>query len=132
MQTEKNISKFLAGEAVAQSIVGGGISEAQVDMQASTDGLKIEITTPSLALDNYDIELKNQFLQIYTFYGKSLLPMQENEAVKMPVLMKAIMLPPVVDSSQIDAVFDEGTLHIFLPFKDKEAMAGRKIDIKQM
>ena len=132
MKTDRNLLKFLAGEAVAQSIVGGGISEASVKMHSIADGLKIEIKTPSLELDNYDIELKNQFLQVYTFYGKSLLPNQDNQAVRVPVIMKAIMLPPVVDATQIDAVFEDGILHIFLPFKNKEELAARKIDIKQM
>lgn len=132
MKTDENILKFLAGEAVAQSIVGGGIIDADVSMETFDDGLKIEIATPSLESDNYKIELKNQFLQIYTFYGKSLLPSQENEAVRIPVLMKSVMLPPVVDVDSIDAIFENGELNIFIPFKNKEDLEAKTIDIKEI
>jgi len=117
---------------VANSILGGGIIDTKVDIQTLSSGMKIDIHAPTLGVDNYDIEIKNQFLQVYTFYGKSLLKTQDSDPLKMPILMKAMVLPPMVDDSQIDAVFEEGILQIYLPFKNKEELAARKIDIKQI
>jgi|GEM_PF-6539083 len=131
MKTDKNLLRFLAGEAVAQSIVGGGISDSKVKIQNLEGGLAIELETPSLQADNYDIELKDQFLNIYTFFGSSLLPETEEDFSSKSVLLKTLALPPVVQTDHIDAVFEDGKLFISVPFKSKEEVVTRKIDIKE-
>ena len=131
MKTDKNLLRFLAGEAVAQSIVGGGIIDSKVKIQTLEEGLTIELETPTLQADNYDIELKDKFLNIYTFFGTSLLQEVEEGFLRKPVLLKTLALPPVVQTNQIDAVFEDGRLHITVPFKSKEEVVTRKIDIKE-
>ena len=48
----------------------------------------------------------------------------------VPVLVKTVVVPGIVDTDQIDAVYEEGVLNIFLPFKDKSVLAPKKIDIR--
>ncbi|UZR94222.1 Hsp20 family protein [Chondrinema litorale] len=129
MQIDKNLIKVIAGEAAMQSVIGGGIAETNVDILTEQEGLRVEVKTSSLYGDSYDIELRNHLLHIFTYFNKEGASTME-EGLPVPVLVKTVVVPGIVDTDQIEAVFEDGILNIYLPFKDKTDLAPKRIDIK--
>ena len=129
MQIDKNLIKVIAGEAAMQSVIGGGIAETQININNEQNGLRVEVKTSSLDGGSYDIELRNHLLHIFTFFNKNEI-VENKPQMPVPVLVKTVVVPGIVDTDQIDAVYEEGVLNIFLPFKDKSVLAPKKIDIR--
>ncbi|MEM1135785.1 MAG: Hsp20 family protein [Bacteroidota bacterium] len=131
MQTDQNLIKILASEALVQNVIGGGISETNVSVKPEDEGLRVEVKTPTLNSNAYDIEIRSNLLTIYTSFNKGVSSeiYHEGRAIE-PTLIKTVLVPGVVDTDQIDAVFNDGVLNVFLPFKNKEDLAPKKISIR--
>lgn len=115
-------------QAIAQQIdvlttLGGGISLPQVNVDKHDKGLVIRVAIPTVAPESYQIALnQNQLTVLATFRPDN------NPEVAAPLFSQVFTLPPQVDLSRIDAVFEGHELQVRLPYH-LSAYQTRQIDI---
>ena len=125
MKLIKN-KKFL--QAIAQQIdvlntLGGGIGLPQVNVDKHEKGMVIRVAIPTVQPESYQIALNQNQLTIIA----AIRPENQPE-VAVPLFSQVFTLPPPVDLSRIDAVFEGHELQVRLPYH-LSAYQTRQIDI---
>ena len=108
--------------------MNGGVSMTSFKTYNTNEAAVIEISAPTVSPDRFNIILNVNQLIVYTlFKGES-----HNDNTMVPMFSKSFELPFYADTSNIDAIFEDGTLKIVIPFKNDLDQLKRKIDIKSL
>jgi len=119
----KNVLKDLVLQINAMNTIQGGVAATSVNVSLEEGGQILEVQTPSIAMEAYNLEVHNHILKIDIHFPKYAL----NDAT--PIMTRVFPLPSSVDTEKIEATFDNNSLRVFLPQKDASKQH-RKIDIK--
>jgi len=106
----------------------GGISMTRVKTFKTDDVYVIELSAPSVSSDAFNIVLNYNQLIVYSI----LKGIDQNHQAVIPMFNQGFELPVDADLEGIDAVHEEGTLRILIPFKADKDQFKRKIDIKNI
>jgi HSP20 family protein len=105
--------------------VGGGIAQAVLRVDKGEKGVVVRVAAPSVQPENFHVLLNNNDLTVYCEYRH-----QPADKLGAPLFSQTLALPPNLDLSRIDAVYEGNELRVRIPFKDPAAQQ-REIDIKQ-
>jgi HSP20 family molecular chaperone IbpA len=128
MKIDKQLQQQLANLGRMGSVMNGGSAPSNVQVRPTAEGIEVRVSVPGLGADHYYIDLHGHQLAIYASYGPETAP--AGGASRRPVNAQLIPLPPQVDLDSIDAVYEQGTLRIWLPFLPKGEQVKRRIHIR--
>jgi HSP20 family molecular chaperone IbpA len=120
----KKFLKEIANQIDLLNTLGGGISLPQVNDDKLEKGMVIRVAIPGVTPESYRIALSQNNLTVMATFR----PDTEAELVA-PLFQQVFMLPPAVDLSRIDAVFEGQELQVRLPYH-LSTYQTRQIDIQ--
>lgn len=123
---DKKFLQNIAQQLDLFNTIGGGISETHVDLKKYKKGAIINIWAAGVDPEAFKVVLHNNQLTIY-----SVLHSEHNPQLAAPLFNKVFMLPPAVDLSKIEAVYQEGRLKVKLPYHYSIGQP-KEIEIKQL
>jgi len=129
---DKSIAQQLSTQARLLSKVQGGISATEFALEEQEEGVHIALSTPSLHAEAYRVEVAEKVLMVYTILDETFeFEIEEQATAYIPAFVRAIPLSPKMDKSQIEARYENGKLHIFVPYKNDQDNNVKRIDIQQ-
>ncbi|WP_242926195.1 Hsp20/alpha crystallin family protein [Pontibacter vulgaris] len=123
---DREFLRSIANQINLFNTIGGGISETYVDIKKYKKGAVIQVWAAGVNPEAFKVVLQNNQLTIF-----SLLQNQNSADLTVPMFTQVFLLPPQVDISRIEAVYEEGQLHVKLPYHDA-AIRPKEIEIKQL
>lgn len=106
--------------------LGGGVSETYADIKKYKKGAVIEVWAAGVNPESFKVVLHQNQLTVF-----SVLQSQDNPEMAAPMFTRIFTLPPQVDLSRIEAVYQKGQLTIKLPYHDS-ALNPHEIEIKKL
>lgn len=106
--------------------IAGGISETNVTIDKYRKGAVIQVWAASVSPESFKVMVHKNQLTIY-----SLLHSHENEELTVPMFNRVFVIPPQVDISNIEAVYQDGRIQVRLPYHNA-AIRPKEIEIKQL
>jgi HSP20 family protein len=125
----KNEFKDFVNHIDMLNTINGGASLTSMVVDKKDDKLTVRMSAPTVEGDAYNLLLRGDQLIVYTTLSDDWLLDVTTDVNKMPLFARTIDLPPFVDREAIDAIYENGELHIVLPFTETNK-AIKKIDIK--
>lgn len=107
----KKFLQDIAHQIDLMNTLGGGISLPQVNIDKQDKGMVIRVAIPTVNPESYQIALNQNQLTIIAAYRSD-----NNPEMAVPLFSQVFMLPPQVDLSRIDAVFEGQELQVRLPY----------------
>jgi len=118
--------ELIKGVNLGNTVLGGMSETYFTHLEGETEYV-IEVRTPGLTSENYNIDLKNSTLFLYSTMNI----VKEGEQEKAPYLMRHFALPYYVDLDGVVADFYDGKLKVTLPYKYMKDGFEKKIEIKE-
>ncbi|NDK54940.1 Hsp20/alpha crystallin family protein [Pontibacter fetidus] len=106
--------------------IAGGISETNVTIDKYRKGAVIQVWAASVSPESFKVMVHKNQLTIY-----SLLHSHDNEELTVPMFNRVFVIPPQVDISNIEAVYQDGRIQVRLPYHNA-AIRPKEIEIKQL
>lgn len=106
--------------------ISGGISETNVTINKFKKGATIEVWAAGVSAESFKVMVHNNQLTVF-----SLLHYNNNEELTVPMYSQVFVIPPQVDISKIEAVYQDGKIQIRLPYHSA-AIRPKEIEIKQL
>lgn len=129
----KQLLRSLLHQGDYLNTINGGVSKTAVDTVQTDKSFIINVSSPSVAGDAFNIMLHYNQLIIYSILKKGNNQEASDQlAMSIPMFMKSFEVPAYVDINKIEAVHEEGVLKVILPFKDHNDGMQRKINIKHL
>ncbi len=129
MKIDRKISRQLAKQALVGNAIAGGSVGTQMKVEEKPEGITLHIVNPSLTEENYHLELNKGTLNLYTSYGEGRVDEEGNP--HRPTAIQVFPIANMVNKEEIDAVFEDNTLKIHLPFyPNNEDPKRREIPIR--
>lgn len=128
MKIDQALVTNLANTAVASSGVTGGATPSVMQAKEYKKGVEIIVKTASLTDESYRLEVKDNQLVLYTSYGVGGFDKDGN--AQKPTTIRVFPIANQVNKEEIDALFEEGALHIFLPFQEGKEDTRQEIPIR--
>ena len=110
--------------------LGGGIAQTSVNVEQSENNLIITVKMPSIKEDSYNVVVNNNKLVIYSVADHQQISGENDEGYSLPLFNEIFDIPYFVDAQNINAEVLEGELKVYMPFKDKEKVQPRRINIR--
>ena len=110
--------------------LGGGIAQSSVNVEQSENDIVITVKMPSVNDDAYNVIVNNNKLVIYSLMDHQEKADEKSDGFAFPLFNEAFDIPYFVDAQNINAEVLEGNLKVYMPFKDKEKVQPRRIDIR--
>jgi HSP20 family protein len=89
----------------------------RVNVQETADGYWVELATPGLAKENFQIEVEGQVLKVRGQKPKATEAKYRRQDFDHASFERAFNLPKSVDPDQISAQYENGVLRLWLPKK---------------
>ncbi|WP_245539549.1 Hsp20/alpha crystallin family protein [Pontibacter roseus] len=121
----KEFLRNIAHQIDLFNTLGGGVSETYADIKKYKKGAVIEVWAAGVNPEAFRVVLHQNQVTVF-----SVLQSQDNPEMAAPMFTRIFMLPPQVDLSRIEAVYEDGQLLVKLPYHDS-ALNPREIEIKQ-
>ena len=106
--------------------IAGGISETNVTVDKYRKGAVIQVWAPGVSPESFKVMVHKNQLTIY-----SLLHSHDNEELTVPMFNRVFVIPPQVDISNIEAIYQDGRIQVRLPYHNA-AIRPKEIEIKQL
>jgi HSP20 family molecular chaperone IbpA len=132
----KNELKDFVHQIDTMNTISGGVAATHVKIDKKPDQLIIRVSAPSMSSESFNIFLRGNQLVIYsTLQDAETYNLNEAKSAARhmtPVFNRVFEIPPMVDKERIDAVFEQGTLKVIIPFNgDPSEMDVKRIDIRE-
>ncbi len=121
MKTINNILRSFTNEIDLLNTINGGVSPVHTQVEQIENEMQIRLTAPSIQPESFEIVVQGSQLIIHSFLPDSF--QQEkpsNHSFTIPLFRWVFKLPSFVDIERIEAVYEEKTLQIHLPFKSED------------
>lgn len=123
---DKQILRSIAQQIDLLSTVAGGVSETYVDVQKKKREAVISVWAAGVNPEAFKVILNQNQLVIF-----SVLKSDHNSELAVPLFNRVYMLPPQIDISAIEAIYQDGQLKVHLPYHEG-ANRPKEIKIKQL
>jgi HSP20 family molecular chaperone IbpA len=111
--------------------INGGVAMTTMKLNEIENGFVLHVTAPTVEAEAFNVFIDNNKLIVFSELPEALNDMSGPYPVRIPMFHHAFDIPTFVSIEQIEAVYEEGELKVFLPFKDG-SKAHRKIDIEEL
>lgn len=126
----KNELKEFATQINWLNTITGGVSMTAIAVEHDKDKLTIKLSAPGVEPESFHIFVKNDKLTIHSFLTETIERfMESKDETPVPMFQRVFDIPVFVDSEHIQAIYDNGQIHVHLPFRSQDE-APRRIDIE--
>jgi HSP20 family protein len=130
IKNKKIVNSF--GQYIDQlNTLSGGISMARVKVLNKADKMVVQVAAPSVNPDYMQVVVEQNKLIVYA----TLPPAEDTgtgqQAVSFPLFSQVVQIPFQVAVEQIDAVYQNGYLSIYLPFAEDRLIKRQSIEIRR-
>lgn len=134
MRTIENVFQGAAGQIDLLNTLYGGSSQTLMNIEHEEDRMVVKLTAPGVNADAFNVLVEGNKLVIYTLLVG--MPMRQNEELlgqrlAVPMFLKVMDIPSVVDAEQIEAVHAHSHVTVVLPFKSNEKLH-RRVKIQDL
>jgi HSP20 family molecular chaperone IbpA len=123
---DREFLRNIAHQIDLLNTLGGGVSEIYADIKKYKKGAVIEVWAAGVNPESFKVVLHQNQLTVF-----SVLQSQDKPEMAAPMFTRIFTLPPQVDLSRIEAVYQEGQLTVKLPYHDS-ALNPHEIEIKKL
>ncbi|MDX5436500.1 MAG: Hsp20/alpha crystallin family protein [Pontibacter sp.] len=123
---DKEFLKNIAYQIDLLNTISGGVSETYVDIKKYKKGAVVNVWAAGVNPESFKVVLHNNQLTLFSVFQST-----ENPQMAAPLFNRTFMLPPQVDLSRIEAVYENGQLQVRLPYHEGTNQP-REIEIKQL
>mgnify|MGYP001798118674 FL=1 len=131
VMVDKNLLKAIAMNADVLNTIGGGMATTKMEIMQLEDGYLLKMNIPTVSAEAYNIEINRDQLTIFTT-----LPEQRGDEATEEVVSPFFQSFPIssaVDIEGIEAVFENGELQVFAPFREGfKSDTPKRIHIRQL
>ncbi|MBC8153704.1 MAG: Hsp20 family protein [Bacteroidetes bacterium] len=132
MRAIENVFQGAAGQIDLLNTLYGGSSQTLMDVVREDDRMVISLSAPGVSANSFNVLVEGNKLVIYTLLVGT--PVRQNDEslgqrLAVPMFLKVLDIPPVVDAEQIEAVHTHGNVTVVLPYKSDEKMH-RRVEIQ--
>ncbi len=131
VMVDKNLLKAIAMNADVLNTIGGGMATTKMEIMQLEDGYLLKMNIPTVSGEAYNIEINRDQLTIFTT-----LPEQRGDEATEEVVSPFFQSFPIssaVDIEGIEAVFENGELQVFAPFREGfKSDTPKRIHIRQL
>ncbi len=110
--------------------INGGVCLTTMNLTERENGFVLHVSAPTVEAESFNVFVDTDKLIVFSELPQELNDMISEKPVRIPMFHHAFDIPPFVNVDKIEAVYEEGELKVFLPFKDNNKIQ-RKIDIQQ-
>ncbi|MCU0352722.1 MAG: Hsp20/alpha crystallin family protein [Cytophagales bacterium] len=126
----KNELKEYAEQINWLNTITGGVSMTAIQVEHDNRKLTISLSAPGVNPEAFHIFVKEDKLTIHSFLPETIEHFLRSEnTTPIPMFQRIFDIPAFVDSEHIEAVYDEGQIHVHLPFRTED-QTPRRIDIQ--
>ncbi|GAA5026640.1 hypothetical protein GCM10011506_12470 [Marivirga lumbricoides] len=109
--------------------LSGGVSQVTMDVRKQEDGFAITVHAPGISAEHLKVISDVRSLQIYaTLSGFD----EGSTPAILPVFYRKLDLPIFANTDDIEAVYHESNLEIFIPIGRNNTGNKKEIEIKQI
>lgn len=124
-----NFKDILSGENLNLiNTLAGGVVQTTVNVEQAENEIIINVSAPTVSGELYNILVNQNRLVVYALLQDQSLEGQRG----LPLFNQMFEIPYFVDVNQIMAEYVDGKLQIIMPFKDKDKIKPRKIEIRNL
>ncbi len=126
----KNFRFNLIGLDTLHTLYGGSVVP-KVEIKQSKTHASISIKTPSLTPSSYSVQIEGMVLKVYREiqYSASIKDKLKSDKETLSIQIGDVLLNNGIDVENIDAVFENGALNIYIPYS-KNRSPKQEIKIK--
>ncbi len=110
--------------------INGGVCMTTMNLSEQQDGFVLHVSAPTVAGESFNVFVDTDKLIVFSELPGELNDMLGNSPVRIPMFHHSFEIPAFINTDKIEAVYEDGELKVFLPFKDNSKIH-RKIDIQQ-
>lgn len=111
--------------------INGGVSMTTLKLSEQEDGFVLHVSAPTVEAEAFNVFVDGTKLVLFSELPKELNEILGTQSVRIPMFHHSFDIPTFINTEQIEAVYEDGELKIFLPFKDKSKIQ-RRIDIQEL
>jgi HSP20 family molecular chaperone IbpA len=126
----KNELKDYVNQINWLNTITGGVSMTAIEVEHDNQKLVISLSAPSVEPESFHIFVTSDKLTIHSFLPETIERfLQSEEETPIPIFQRVFDIPAFVDSEHIQAIYEDGQIHVHLPFRSEDE-APRRIDIE--
>lgn len=111
----KNDRKFLAQQAVLNSVLFGGVAGFLVDIEEREFDIEFFLKVPSVDFVNFQVIIESSKLNVIALMNESVAFFEIGDDVRLPLAIFQYELPENASFKSTDANFEENVLTIKVP-----------------
>lgn len=121
MKTNHNILKNFTNEIDLLNTINGGVSPVRTDVEEIENEMRIHLQAPSIQPESFEIVVHGSQLIVLSFLPDSFHQEADSEhSFTIPLFRRVFDIPSFIDMERIEAVYENKTLQIHLPFKSED------------
>lgn len=125
----KELLRNLLMQGDQLNTLSGGVAQVSMDVKKQEDGFAISVHAPGISAEHLKVISDIRSVQIYATLGGF---EEANTPVVLPVFYRRIDLPSFANTDDIEAVYHENNLEIFIPIGRNNTGNKREVEIKQI
>ncbi|SMG33762.1 Hsp20/alpha crystallin family protein [Marivirga sericea] len=107
--------------------LAGGVAKVDFKIENQTDGFLIELNAPSIEAKQFKVISEQNSLQVFATINHP----AENHGVMIPLFFRKVQLPAFANTNDVEAVYRDNKLEIFVPIGKNSTSSKKEINIKQ-
>ncbi len=111
--------------------INGGVCMTTLKLSEEEGGFVLHVSAPTVAGESFNVFVDTDKLIVFSELPGELNDMVGSNPVRIPMFHHSFEIPAFINIDKIEAVYEDGELKVFLPFKDNSKIH-RKIDIQQL
>lgn len=124
----KDVLRNLLFQGDQLNTLAGGVAKIDFNIENQTDGFLIKLNAPSIEADQLKVISDKNSLQVFATINHP----AENNGVMIPLFYRKIELPIFANTDDVEAVYHENSLEIFVPIGKNSSSNKKEIEIKQI
>ena len=116
--------RSLAPQLDLLNTIGGGVAQPRLRVEQRPKGVVVRVAVPSVGPDHFRVVLNERRLTVLSEFRH-----QPGDPLAAPLFFQTLDLPQNLDLNRIEAVHQDGELHVRIPFSNP-ADQTREIDVR--
>jgi len=131
LNNKESLRSLLRQSDILNTIQGGSVL-TRSETSFTEDCMIIQVYAPSVNSNAYNVVLNNNELIVFSILTVDTKGSTPEELMAVPFFLSRFNVPAKVDTDKIEALIENHTLRIILPFHPKQKNTLRQIKVKQI
>lgn len=124
----KEVLRNLLYQGDQLNTLAGGVAKIDFNIENQADGFLIKLRAPGIEAEQLKVISDKNSLQVFATLNHP----SENHGVMIPLFYRKVELPLFASTDEVDAIYHENELEIFIPIGKNSSGNKKEIEIKQL